>query len=196
MNPWILSSDWAARVTLIFCIACFYAGCVLINNNIFFFWAQDSSYRYLIYLPAGVRLVLVMLFGWRGLIGLVIAVTAIGFSKLVAEIDRIDYAFLAAIVRASSIWLALEVYGRVTNIKSPWDGLTWIPVPFLAVFVSVTTATAVSLLFVSFGIEQMDSFVRNVTAWVLGDTVGTVIVLVIVINLRQSYLRWRSKPKD
>jgi integral membrane sensor domain MASE1 len=137
-----------------------------------------------------------MLFGWRGLIGLVIAVTAIGFSKLVAEIDRIDYAFLAAIVRASSIWLALEVYGRVTNIKSPWDGLTWIPVPFLAVFVSVTTATAVSLLFVSFGIEQMDSFVRNVTAWVLGDTVGTVIVLVIVINLRQSYLRWRSKPKD
>jgi len=195
MNPWILSTDWVARVSLVFCIACFYAGCVLINNNLLFFWAQDSSYRYWIYLPAGVRLVLVMLFGWRGLIGLAIAVTAIGFSKLVPEIERMDHAVLAAIVRAGSIWLAFEFYGRVTKIKSPWGALTWAHVPFLALFVSSFSAIAVTLLLIYLELETMEAFARNVTAWVLGDTVGTMIVLAVVIGLRHSYVKWKSKIK-
>lgn len=87
MNLWILSSQWQARATLIFAIACFYAGCVLLNNSLLFFWAQDgSTYRYWIYLPGGFRLVLIMLFGWRGLIGVTIAVAGISYSDLVPEI--------------------------------------------------------------------------------------------------------------
>ncbi len=42
----------------------------------------------------------------------------------------------------------------------------------------------------------MDAFARNVTAWVLGDTVGTMIVLAVVISLRHSYVKWKSRIKS
>jgi integral membrane sensor domain MASE1 len=65
----------------------------------------------------------------------------------------------------------------------------------LALFVNSFTAIAVTLLFVYLELETMDAFARNVTAWVLGDTVGTMIVLAVVIGLRHSYVKWKSKIK-
>jgi integral membrane sensor domain MASE1 len=91
--------------------------------------------------------------------------------------------------------LALEFYGRVTKITSPWGALTWTHVPFLALFVNLLTALAVTLLLVYLEIETIEAFARNVTAWVLGDTVGTMVVLAVVINLRHSYNKWKSKIK-
>jgi len=193
MNLWILSSHWQARAALIFAIACFYAGCVLLNNTLLFSWAQDgSTYRYWVYLPGGFRLVLIMLFGWRGLVGVTIAVAGISYSDLVPEITSIVDAVIAAIVRTTSIWLAIDIYGKITGVRSPWENLTWIHVPFLALFVTVITNLAVTFYFVLLGIEPIESLGRNVSTWVIGDTAGTIIVLAILIKLRQGYLEWKS----
>ena len=38
-----MSSEWRARVTLVFLVACFYAGVVVINNFLLFSWAADGA---------------------------------------------------------------------------------------------------------------------------------------------------------
>lgn len=189
MDAWIFSSDWRARLALIFGVACFYVGAVLINNTLLFSWAADSSYRHWIYPPAGIRLVLIMLLGWPALAGLAIATLAQAYSDLIPQITRFDDAMLVAIVRVASIWLSLKTYGWITKVKSPWRDLTWVHVPFLALFVNTVSDIALSMAYVYLGIENLDTFVRNVALYVFGDTVGTILVLMILIKLRQAYTK-------
>ncbi len=190
MDPWILQPDWRARLTLIFLVACFYSGVVLINNELLFFWAKDASYRYWFYPPAGVRLALVLLLGWPGLVGYFIAALAIASSELIPEIGGFTNGLLVALGRALSLWFAISVYGWFTGIKTPWRGLTWQHVPFLALFVSVVGSIVAHLIKAFIGVETLDAFARNVALNVLGDTLGSIVVLLIIIRLRRAYREW------
>ncbi len=104
-----MQPDWRARLALIFLIACFYAGFVLINNELLIFWAADTSYRYWFYPPAGVRLVIIMLFGWQGVVGYFLAALALLSSGSILEVDGFDSALFVAVGRALSLWLGLLV---------------------------------------------------------------------------------------
>lgn len=186
-DPWLLQPDWPARLTLIFLVACLYAGVVLINNELLFFWAADTSYRYWFYPPAGIRLVLIMLLGWPGVAGYFVAALALLSSNLVPEIAQYEHALYLAAGRAISIWVALVGYGWITGVKRPWRNLTWQHVPFLALFVSAVSATVAYLLKWGIGLESLNDLIRNVSLNVLGDTLGTIVVLVIAIRLRRAY---------
>ena len=186
-----MSSEWRARVALVFLGACFYAGVVLINNSLLFSWAADggASYRYWIYPPAGVRLALILLLGWQGLLGYFIAMLALITSGVFPELDSLEDALVIAAGRALSIWLALLAYGSITGVKTPWERLTSRHLPALALFVSVWSAVVACLLKVWLGVELLEDFARNVSLTVLGDTLGTIIVLAILIRLRKAYKR-------
>ena len=186
-----MSSEWRARVILVFLVACFYAGVVLINNFLLFFWAADggASYRYWIYPPAGVRLALILLLGWQGLLGYFIAMLALIVGGVFPELDSLEDAIVVAAGRALSIWAALLAYGRITGVKTPWERLTSRHLPALALFVSVLSAAVACLLKVWLGVELLEDFARNVSLTVLGDTLGTIIVLAILIRLRKAYKR-------
>lgn len=186
-----MSSEWRARVALVFLVACFYAGLVLINNSLLFSWAGDdaASYRYWIYPPAGVRLALILLLGWQGLLGYFIAMLALIASGVFPEFDSLEDALVVAAGRALSIWVALLAYGSITGVKTPWERLTSRHLPALALFVSVWSAVVACLLKVWLGVELLEDFARNVSLTVLGDTLGTIIVLAILIRLRKAYKR-------
>jgi len=186
-----MSSEWRARVTLVFLVACFYAGVVLINNSLLFSWAADggASYRYWIYPPAGVRLALILLLGWQGLLGYFIAVLALIASGVFPELDSLEDALVVAAGCTLSIWAALLAYGRITGVKTPWERLTSRHLPALALFVSVVSVAVACLLKVWLGVELLEDFARNVCLTVLGDTLGTIIVLAILIRLRKAYKR-------
>ena len=186
-----MSSEWRARVALVFLVACFYAGLVLINNSLLFSWAGDdaASYRYWIYPPAGVRLALILLLGWQGLLGYFIAMLALIASGVFPEFDSLEDVLVVAAGRALSIWVALLAYGSITGVKTPWERLTSRHLPALALFVSVWSAVVACLLKVWLGVELLEDFARNVSLTVLGDTLGTIIVLAILIRLRKAYKR-------
>ncbi len=186
-----MSSEWRARATLAFFVACFYAGVVIINNSLLFSWAVDSgvSYRYWIYPPAGVRLALILLLGWQGLLGYFIAVLALIASGVFPELDSLEYALVIGAGSTLSIWAALLIYGWITGVKTPWERLTSWHLPVLALFVSVLNAALVCLLKVSLGVELLEDLARNASLTVLGDTLGTIIVLAILIQLRKAYKR-------
>ena len=51
----------------------------------------------------------------------------------------------------------------------------------------ITNATVVCLLKVWLGVELLEDLARNVSLTVLGDTLGTIIVLAVLIQLRKAY---------
>lgn len=192
MGPWILQPDWRARLVLISLVACFYAGVVLINNELLFFWAADTSYRYWFYPPAGIRLVLIMLLGWPAVLGYFIAALALLSSTAIPEITQFGDALLIAAGRALSLWLGLVAYGWMTGVKYPWEKLTWQHVPFLALFVSLFSAVVAHIVRYTLGVEGLEDFIRGVSLNVLGDTLGTIVMLILVIRLRKAYLRFQG----
>lgn len=187
MEPWLFSTAWSSRLSLIFLVACFYSGVVVINNELLFFWAADASYRYWFYPPAGVRLILVMLLGWPGLVGYFLAALAIIYSKLIPEVASFDAALAIALTRTLSLWAGLAAYGMLTDIRSPWDRLTWQHVPVLALWVNLVSDSAAHIVRHLLELESADGIIRNVALNVLGDTLGTIVVLFIVIRLRHAY---------
>lgn len=187
MEPWILRAEWRPRVLLIFAIACFYVGVVVINNNLLFSWATDTSYRSWFYPPAGIRLAIIMLLGWAGLLGYFIAALAILYSGIIPEVTQFSDAFFIALTRAASIWAGLLIYGRITGVKHPWEALTWVHLSLLSAFVSLLSAGSVHVVRAILGIEDFESIARGIALNVLGDTLGAVVVLFIVIHLWKNY---------
>ena len=187
MDPWILQPDWRARIVLILFVACFYIGVVVINNELLFFWAADTDYRYWFYPPAGVRLAIVLLLGWPGLCGYFIAILALYVGGIVLEDATFTQGFLVALGRTASIWLALMAYGAITRVKTPWDELTWGHLPFLALFVSLVSGVVAHLVRSVLGVDQFDNLVRDVALNVFGDTLGSIVVLAFILWMRKAY---------
>ncbi len=187
MDPWILQPEWRARLALITLVACFYTGVVVISNELLFYWAADTTYRYWFYPPAGVRLALILLLGWPGLLGYFTAVLALVSGGIVLEDAEFYEAFWIALVRTLSIWLALIAYGAITHVKTPWEKLTWMHLPFLALFISAISGAAAHLARSALGIDALDTLVRDVSLTVFGDTLGSIVVLSLVLWMRKAY---------
>ena len=184
---WILQPTLASRLCLILSIACFYAGAVVINNNLLFFWAHDADYRFWFYPPAGLRLILIMLLGWPAVLGHGIASTALNASFDLPDVELLGSVFLG-FCRSLSVWAGLAIYSRVTGLRFPWTGITWTHIPAMSVAVSLFSAVTVHLLRAALGVEPLDELVRNVSLNVLGDTLGTIVVLFVLIRLRRAFL--------
>jgi len=122
-----------------------------------------------------------------GRVGDFIAVLALIASGVFPELDSLEDALVIAAGRALSIWAALLVYGIITGVKTPWERLTSRHLPALALFVSALSAAVACLLKIWLGVELLEDFARNVSLTVLGDTLGTIIVLAILIRLRKAY---------
>jgi integral membrane sensor domain MASE1 len=54
---------------------------------------------------------------------------------------------------------------------------------------ALVIAAVACLLKVGLGVELLEDFARNVSLTVLGDTLGTIIVLAVLIRLRKAYKR-------
>lgn len=81
MNHPVLGDGPVARGVLVITIACLYAGAVSINNNLIFSWLEFDDFRNLMFLPAGLKLFLVMLFGWRAVAGIAVGIAATALAE-------------------------------------------------------------------------------------------------------------------
>ena len=78
----ILGSSWIARAVLIVTLACLYTGAVEFNNQILFSGSQIGAFRNWVFLPAGLKLLLLMLFGWRAALALSLSIATIVLSEV------------------------------------------------------------------------------------------------------------------
>lgn len=184
----ILGSSFAARFTLVSLLTVAYAGTVEINNNLIFPWAADTVYRNWIFVPAGLQLLFVMLFGWRGVLGITFGGAAEYVGHLSLGLNVPASLFIAG-SDALATWFSVELFSLVTGLRFPWTNLNWRQLPTLTALTAVVTAIALYLSLLVAGIEASQGALRDIALFILGDFLGAFVFFVVVLLIRKELFK-------
>lgn len=182
INP-LLGTSMVARGTLVTAIACLYAGAVLLNNNLLFPWLEFDNFRYLLFLPAGLKLFLVMLFGWRAVLGIALGVSVVALSEFAHM--PMAHALLMGAAAALSTKLALELLSRLVRVGYPWTQLSLPSLTVIACGVGLLDAATVQWSMAVLGYETFDQFMTDTLQGALGRIAGTFIFLALSLEIRR-----------
>lgn len=153
-----------------------WAGCWFLNKVLLADTLVTTGIN-LVYLPAGVRLLLVLLFGPWGALGIFLVDPLLFFhehgSGSLAEVIGTSF------ISAFSPYLAVLGFCWVTGISPRLGGLKPLHLPMLALLVSVVTPLLFNLHFLFYDRHADDDFARNIAAMVTGDFLGCFAVLAL-----------------
>lgn len=130
-----LSDRPAARGTLVLALGAFYAGTILINNELLFPFAEVDGTVFWFFFPEGIKFLLVMSLGVRGAL-------AIGVGRAVVTLNQHpDIGYLnglttGAIMTVSTL-AAMKIGSMLTDVKFPWRELRAGHVVMMAVIFAV-----------------------------------------------------------
>jgi hypothetical protein len=191
MSAPILGESIVAKVTLTVTIACLYSGAVLFNNNLLFPWLEFDDFRNLLFLPAGLKLFLVMLFGWRAVLGLGLGIAAVALSEF--PHISMSYGLLFGSASALSTKLGLELMSRLLRVGYPWTKLHWPSLCAIALVVGCLDATTIQWVMGALGVETFDNFFVQTIKGCFGRVMGTFVFLAISLEVRR---RLSNSPQD
>lgn len=132
----------------------------------------------LLYIPAGIRLVILLISGFWGAFGIILAFPFALLQQFpnVTWPEIIVYSCIAGIVPyATVMWTC-----RTAKISRDLSSLRAIHLPLLAATVSLTGALAFSLALVLFGRFEAIGFLGDFTAMAAGDFLGCFAVVLLV----------------
>ena len=132
----------------------------------------------LVYIPAGVRLVILLVSGFWGAVGIALAFPLAllqPFQDLTWQ-EIVTYSAIAAFVPYATIYAVC----RAANISLDLGSLRSIHLPLLAVAVSITGAASYAAALAAFGRFQPSMFIEDVTAMSAGDFLGCFAVILLV----------------
>ena len=183
MNHPVLGDGPVARGVLVITIACLYAGAVSINNNLIFSWLEFDDFRNLMFLPAGLKLFLVMLFGWRAVAGIAVGIAA----TALAEFPHVSMAsaLLLGGAAALSTQLALALMSRLLNVGFPWAEMSWPKLCAIALVVGCLDALTVQCAMAVLGYETFENFVSDTLQGAFGRVAGTFVFLSMALEVRR-----------
>lgn len=141
-------------------------------------FTQLSNGITLVYVPAGVRLVILLISGFWGAFGI-----ALAFPLALFEVypdaswrETLTYAAIAGLVPYATVIAACRAAGITRDLRS----LRSIHLPLLAAAVSLTGALAYAGALTAFGRLDSDLLLQNVTAMSAGDFLGCFAVVLLV----------------
>lgn len=186
-----LTSAWI-NLLLVIVSATLWAGFWFLSSWVFatFNYAAGIS---LIYFPAGVRLLIVLVFGVWGAIGIALSnpllfLHEFGQQSLVELVVNSLIAGFVPLLAARACQKALGIGVSLENLRPAH-------LPVLALAVSVATPLALNLMFLAYGLKQWADLPRNLSAMVLGDFLGCMIALIIA-KIALLLFRRRSPQPD
>lgn len=117
----LLSERWAARVTLVLALGAFYAGTILINNELLFPFAEVDGTVFWFFFPEGIKFLLVMSLGVRGAV-------AIGVGRAVVTLNQYpDAGYVNGLATGAlmtlSTLVAMKLGSVLANVRFPWREL-------------------------------------------------------------------------
>lgn len=160
-------------------------------NDLLFSWLDYGAGISLVYVPAGVRLGIVLIFGVWGAIGIALSnpilfMSAFGarpYSELL--IDSLIAGFVPFFVARGCQW-ALGIGRNLGHLKP-------LHLPVLALAVSICTPLAFNLMFIAYGLKPPEALWQNLSAMALGDFLGCLLVLVLIRALLPVFTRIRGR---
>ena len=183
----ILGTSLVARATLVVTIACLYAGAVVFNNNLLFPWLEFDNFRNLLFLPAGLKLFLVMLFGWRAVAGIALGIAGAALGEFPHM--PMSYALLLGTAAALSTQMSLQATSRLLRVGYPWTQLGWPSLCLIALLVGCMDAAVVQWAMASLGYETFDNFWGDTLQGAFGRVVGTFTFLAVSLEVRRRLVR-------
>lgn len=151
-----------------------FAALFQLNSLLFsaFEFAKGVSW---IFLPSGLRLAFILVFGEWGALGIVLGSFAIGYEQHYSG-DGIN-AVLAGVISGVSPLLANKFCADFLHLKTNLDGLTASSLLNIAAVFSIMSPVLHQIWYVAHG--QTTDFLSSTAVMALGDFTGTVIVLYI-----------------
>lgn len=154
-----------AATVILFCVALFL-------NEVLFTRLEFGPGINWIYLPAGMRLLCILLFAEAGAVGLLLV--SWGACFLYFFPDNVPRSFFGGIVAAAAPYLVYRAAGWLTGARTSLADLT----PARLLVYAVTFSIASPLLHhVWFALSGQDNVLSGFVAMVAGDLAGTLIVL-------------------
>jgi hypothetical protein len=129
----------------------------------------------LIYLPAGFRLLIILLFGVWGALGIFLT-NPLLFLAQFGPASALEIGVNAAISAFVPL-LVINLCGRFCGIDASLLRLRAIHLPILALAVSVATPLMFNIQFSVMGLTAPGEFLRNAAAMSLGDFTGCLLVI-------------------
>lgn len=188
MIAWIGQSRLLPRIVLISFLTTLLAG-VMHANLTFLDWLRDSTYLHWIYITAGIRLAAIMVFGWPAVMSSALAFSVVHFFSDPLTTSWQMLLILGA-AEAIGVWLAVNLFARLSGVHYPWDTLNWSHIPFLGLGTGGLGALGL------FGAKELivdgdaESFWRDVSLSTLGDVLGIAVFIAAMILLRKIYRRY------
>jgi hypothetical protein len=124
-----------------------------------------------VFLPSGVRLGLVLMFGGAGALGVVIGSLFVGLDRD----QTLTVTVAAAMLSGLAPWLARWVCLRTLGLRADLSNLKARQLLQMALVFAVISAVLHQVLYVSTGLS--DSLLKGTAVMALGDLLGTLLVL-------------------
>jgi len=152
-------------------IASAWIGLFVLNEYLFLF-TQISPAINLIFIPAGLRLISVMVFSWVGVMGLFVGGVLIGIHFI--ELAPLQ-AILLAGLSALSPFIAYSGIARALKLKSSLDGMAARDLLIIAISAALLGGALHSLFFLLNGSAK--TFIDPFVQIFIGDLLGMLLIL-------------------
>lgn len=147
----------------------------------------------LVFFPAGVRLLLVIVFGVWGALGVFLADPLLFMLEF--KHGSFSELLITAAISGFAPYLTVRAFCRLAGIGGSLTQLKPVHLPFLALAVSVVTPLLFNIHFVIQGREQPSEFLHNFTAMMTGDFLGCLFVSVLArVALAVGRALYRRSP--
>lgn len=188
MIDWIGQPRLLSRIILIALLTATLSA-VMQANFAILDWLRDSAYLHWVYITEGIKLLAIMVFGWPAVLSSALAFSIVHYF---GDSQTIHWLVLLimGLIEAASVWLAVDLFARISGVRYPWANLDWVHVPFL----SLGSGGLSALGF--FGAKEIllgdeaESFWRDVSLSILGDVLGIAVFIALMILLRKIYRRY------
>ena len=133
----------------------------------------------LLFLPAGIKLVMVIVTGWRGALGCGLALFSLA-TRFWPELDPVSLAAYAAL-SCGMTWAVVSLLLRYKALGHSLEGLSFRDIVQIDALNSLLHGIAVNSLFWSLGLRSGDAVAPTALAMALGDFLGSGAILLLVL---------------
>ncbi len=133
----------------------------------------------LLFLPAGVKLVLIMVAGWRGAIGCSLALLSLS-TRFWPDLEPI-WLLLYSTLSVGMTWLVVGVMLRQMALGPMLEGLNFWDIVQIDIVNTVLHGITVNGYFWALGLRSSETFWSAALAMTLGDFLGAGVIMLLVL---------------
>ena len=164
------------KIFVILVLAIVWIAVVQINNNYLFSWTTLENWIHFIYFPAGIKLIMIMLFGLIGSARVFVG-SLYNFQKIFPHLTTLDIVIIS--VAYAAVPLAVcRLFEVFTGKHYPWMNLRFSDVAYLSVGSSVTSGLVMAILL--WLVAHKKLYCSSIFNFIVGDLNGIVLLFIFL----------------